>query len=297
MNRILLFFCRYLLVVLLFAVVYWAMFTSNTTYFLISDQLNRHVDRFVFVYDKTNLSSYQKDAIDNLPITISEYNELVLPLYDELDTLNRLLPEKQQSIDEILNKKDSVSDLATIRITDSISVFRDKMLSEYQGRIDSLERFMAGKDSTEMILQGKLVEMANLQYDYAKRDSEVQTYVVSSYGSFMQDSLKSLILDLNNQYLSLSADVSSLEQRRIAVVEQIHQLGSDFHNKRSESVGFWDFLYYSFCVSTTVNFGDIAPNSIQTRIATLIELLVCMALVGILLDQIVERDKRRRTEN
>lgn len=64
-----------------------------------------------------------------------------------------------------------------------------------------------------------------------------------------------------------------------------------FHENRREAVGFMDFLYYSVCVSTTVSFGDIAPNSGFTRTVAIIELLLCILLVGIVLDKINKKIK------
>ena len=58
-----------------------------------------------------------------------------------------------------------------------------------------------------------------------------------------------------------------------------------------ESVGFWDFLYYSICVSTTVSFGDIAPNNGWTRFLAVLEILLCMILLGILLNKIIAKLK------
>ena len=56
-----------------------------------------------------------------------------------------------------------------------------------------------------------------------------------------------------------------------------------------ESVGFLDFLYYSICVSTTVSFGDIAPNNGWTRFLAIAELLLCVLLLAVLLDGVAKK--------
>lgn len=61
-----------------------------------------------------------------------------------------------------------------------------------------------------------------------------------------------------------------------------------FHKNRINSVGFWDFLYYSLCVSVSVSFGDIAPNNSCTRAIAIIELLFCLALIGVIVDKLNE---------
>lgn len=48
----------YFLVVILFAAINWAIFRKNTTSFLISEQLNKRVDRYEFVTTEFNLATY-----------------------------------------------------------------------------------------------------------------------------------------------------------------------------------------------------------------------------------------------
>lgn len=69
----------------------------------------------------------------------------------------------------------------------------------------------------------------------------------------------------------------------------IRDLISSFHHNRLKSVGLLDFCYYSICVSTTVSFGDIAPNTGWTRFLAIAELLLCMFLLAILLDGVAKK--------
>ena len=39
-------------------------------------------------------------------------------------------------------------------------------------------------------------------------------------------------------------------------------------------------------MSTTVSFGDIAPNSFGTRLMAVIEILFCILLVGLIIEKI-----------
>ena len=74
---------------------------------------------------------------------------------------------------------------------------------------------MLGKDSTDLILQGKFVELANLKAEYAKKNVKVLEYVIKHFGSFIpgvpiptttviSDTMRFSIMRL--QFLLLQAD-------------------------------------------------------------------------------------------
>ena len=69
----------------------------------------------------------------------------------------------------------------------------------------------------------------------------------------------------------------------------VRDLISSFHNNSHDSVWLLDFFYYSICVSTTVSFGDIAPNNGWTRFLAIAELLLCVLLLAVLLDGVAKK--------
>jgi voltage-gated potassium channel len=68
----------------------------------------------------------------------------------------------------------------------------------------------------------------------------------------------------------------------------------------SEALGRTDALYFTVTVFTTVGFGDIAPRSDLARILTMIQMLTCLVVVGlvakILLDAVQTAVRRRESE-
>jgi hypothetical protein len=282
----------YLLIVLLFAVINWLMFKYNTTSFLISDQLNKHVERYDFLDPEADLASYHKNAKDRMPITIREFGEIINPNLANLQAINDSLKTKEKNLFDCQLLWDSLSKVASGMREDSIMEFRREHLAGSQERIDSLKRYLEGKDSTEMIIEGKYVELAELQYEFAKKNAEVQSLVVQYIGNFIPDTLSLQIRKCNEDYLWISMGIQELESTRRDVSSKIRDLVADFHDNRANSVGFWDFLYYSICVSTSVSFGDIVPNNSCTRLLAIIELLLCLVLVGWIVDEIIRKQRR-----
>lgn len=281
----------YVFVVVLFAVINWGMFIMNTTSYLISDQLNKHLERYEFLSPEIDLATYHENAKDNMPITISEFSVIVKSDLERLQGINDSLVIKQKEYDYCMARWDSLSKVASGMREDSISVFREKNLAVYQERIDSLKDYLMGKDSTEMILSGKYVELAKLQYEYAVKNVKIESMISQYIGNFIPDSLSHKIRECNERYIYISWDIQNLETERREVSSLIRNSVADFHQNRLESVNFLDFLYYSICISTTVSFGDIAPNDGPTRFIAILELLLCLFLVGAIVSSVIKNKK------
>jgi hypothetical protein len=279
----------YLLLVVVFATVNWILFFNNSTAFLISDQLNKHVERYDFLQPDIDLAAYHRNAKDSMPITISEFSSMIRPDLEKLQSANDSLRIKNEEFDKCAIQLDSLSRIASELRADSINKVRMGLLSGCQERIDSLKRYLEGEDSTQMILEGKYVELARLQYEYAKEKAKVEAMISQYFGTFIPDSLSHQIRKCNEDYIQLTWDIQEVESERRNITSRIRQSTVDFHNNRMESVSWLDFLYYSICVSTTVSFGDIAPNNGVTRLAAILELLMCLIIVGFIVDRIIKK--------
>lgn len=288
-HRVLTMISIYLMVVLFFSVVNWLIFLRNSTSFLISEQLNKHLERYDFLETTIDLAQYHRDAKDEMPITINEFAEMIRPVFDNLEAINDSLEEKTRLYKRDSLILDSLNAIAIESRKEAIKTMKDNSLAKIQWSIDSLIAFMTGKDSTEMIIQGKLVELANLQYEYAKKNAQVQSYISTHYGGLIPDSLSLQISYHYGNYVRVILEIVDLEDARRSVISKIRDSNMAFHNNRMESVGFMDFIYYSICVSTTVSFGDIAPNDGKTRFVAVSELLICIILLARILDGIKKR--------
>lgn len=288
-HRVLTMISIYLMVVLFFSVVNWLIFLRNSTSFLISEQLNKHIERYDFLKTTIDLAQYHRDAKDEMPITINEFAETIRPVFDNLEAINDSLEEKTRKYKRDSLILDSLNAIAIENRKEAIKTIKEKSLAKIQRSIDSLIAYMTGKDSTEMIIQGKLVELANLQYEYAKKNAQVQSYINTHYGGLISDSLSFQISYHYGNYVRMILEIVDLEDARRSVISKIRDSNMAFHNNRMESVGFMDFIYYSICVSTTVSFGDIAPNDGKTRFVAVLELLICIILLARILDRIKKR--------
>ena len=284
----------YIIVVVSFALANDIIFIRETTSFLISEQLNKHLVRYNYDYQYIDIKKYHQDIKDGMPISIDCFKEMMQPYIDKLKCIQDSIEKKNERLHICESINDSLQVILENVRSDSIYYYKHIMMSDYQGRIDSLEKQLSGRDTTEMIIQGKYVELANMKYQYAVKNYDVQSYIVSHYGSFIPDSLLNLFNKSYSYNLELSNDIYQLEKEMREVSKTISDYSRAFHDNRIETVKFWDFLYYSICVSTTVSFGDIVPNSGLTRLLAVLELLLCLVIVGSIVNTIINRENDKK---
>lgn len=285
----------YILIVFFSAVVNWGVFCRNSTSFSVSSQMNKYMDRYDLLDSTINLATFHQGAKDKMPIAIDDYIILIRPDFIKLDSINVLLNRNQRLFESYQSRSRKLNIVADEKRQAAILAFTDSVLYEYQQRIDSLSKFMQGKDSTELIINGKYVELAHLKYEYAKKNAEIQDYIIRHFGNFIPDTLFKELTYLNQKGIQLSNVIQDIENSRRSISSKIKKSVNLFHQNRQESVSFWDFLYYSICVSTTVSFGDIAPNNGWTRFTAILELLSCLILVGVIIDKVNKKINRNHT--
>lgn len=272
-------FAWYLAIVLSFATIYWVMFKFNSTSFTLSDQFNKHLDTY-FLNPDIDLSKIHHDAKYTIPIKIDDFCSSINPDFIRLKTINDSLDRNIMLNDKCESDINELNKIVDEIRTDSVSKFKESKLHIYQHRIDSLKRIIEGNDRTEMIINRKFVELAKLEQEYAEQSAKISSYVVEKWGTFLPDSISDRITILHEEYMMLNNQKTILEDARRKVSSKIRDSIISFHQNRHDSVNYWDFLYYSICVSTTVSFGDIAPNNEETRIVSILELLTCIILIG-----------------
>lgn len=279
----------YIIVVVVSAFANWITFNRNSTSYLISDQLNKSIKRYDFLTDSLNREEYHLNAKDEMPITISEFSEMINPEFAKSDSIKAILALKQDTLGKYLHGLDSLGKIAIKVRSATIQHFKDSMMQYQQARLDSINELIAANDSIRMIRMGKYIERAHYEIEYADRMQQVSKYVLDHYGSFIPEEMSSQIGNFNLGVIRLECEVDNLKIQERFLSHGIRDLISSFHNNRHESVGLLDFFYYSICVSTTVSFGDIAPNNGWTRFLAIVELLVCVFLLAILLDGLSKR--------
>ncbi len=280
---------QYIFTVVCFASVNYMNFRLDSTSYVVSDQINKSLPMIENNNQDVDILEYHRKAKDYLPINIKDFCTLISPSVECLDSLNRAIINDSISCSELNHCIDSVLNIVGAFREDSINKFIDKQLLIYTTEIDSMKKSMEGQDSSQLIIKGKYVELAQLEYEYAVEKESLHKYVIENWGGFVKDSLKEEISRLYSLQRFTLCHKQEVEKCRRSIVDTIRTMTNKFHQNRLASVNYMDFVYYSICVSTTVSFGDIVPNNSFSRLLAILELLVCMVLLGCIVDDLKNR--------
>lgn len=280
----------YLIIVFAFALVNWGVFCYNSTSFLISEQMNKHLTRYDLVSKEFNLASFHAEAKDLMPVSVDGFVGGISTKLMRLSEVNDSILVHGRQIDSLQRKEESLRSVAVDHRDSNVNAYLEKAMRPYIHQLDSLDQVITGMDSTKAIVNGLLVKKTRLQADYEVKKKEVLDYAFRNLQLFIPLEERDLLNDYSSKIVSSTVEKNSLELERYELVRSIRKSISTFQNNRRSSVGFLDFVYYSFCVSTTVSFGDIAPNNGWTRFIAILELLSCIVLVHFILTGMTKKE-------
>lgn len=281
--------CWYLAIVFFSAILNWATFKQNTTSFLISEQLNKHMVRYDLLSNDLDLSEFHANAKDLMPVSMDGFVGVIAPKLMRLSDVNDSLLVFERELELLHCHSDSLARKVWAAGDLNSSAFHQLVMQPYKQRLDSLDLVMSGVDSSELMARGLLIEKANLELEYAIRNKSVIEYINNHFRSFIPDLDLASWDEHSSKTVWLTVERDSFKQEQRELIHDIRAEAHIFHLNRSSSVNFMDFLYYSICVSTTVSFGDIAPNNGWTRFLAIAELLACILLLNWILTGVVKR--------
>lgn len=279
----------YLIIVFVSAVINRVVFNRNTTSFLISEQMNKHVIRYDLLSDELNLAEFHANAKDLMPLSVDGLVGFVSSKLMRLSEVNDSLLVYGRQIESLQREQDSLVLVIGVHRDSIADAYLKTAMCPYKHQLDSIDQVMAGMDSTEMILQGFLIEKSRLKVKYEVKNKEVLDYIFRNFQLFIPSDEREMHIKNSLKIISYMVVKSSLEQEQRELARSLRESFAQFHGNRRSSVGFWDFLYYSICVSTTVSFGDIAPNNGLTRFIAILELLSCIVLVSFILNGLIKK--------
>jgi len=257
--------CWYIGIVVVSAIVNWVVFKFDTTSFLISEQLNKHMVRYDLLSNDLDLSEFHASAKDLMPVSVDGFAVIVASKLVRLSNINDSISACNQQLGLLNSQLDSMRAVAELNRTIVAEAYRTKALKDAEQRLDSLRLLMAGMDSTVLIEKGLLIEEARLELEYAIKNKMVTDYISENMRSMIPPVERDLMDEYSSKIVACSVRKSSLEYERNDLARTFREDVNKFHRNRSSSANLLDFLYYSVCVSTTVSFGDIAPNNGLTR--------------------------------
>ncbi|TDY16920.1 ion channel [Paraburkholderia sp. BL6665CI2N2] len=134
------------------------------------------------------------------------------------------------------------------------------------------------------------VELARVQFKLTTAELDARVYGMGHLTDFQK-------LAPQQEYLKHYHEVETLEKEIFALQEstnkfhgQLYDAFVAYRNAALETLGYWDFFYFSVGAATTATFGDIAPNSKVVRILVCLQVFASIAGTGFVMSRLT-RDR------
>ena len=285
----------YIFDILFFSVLYYLMFYSNTSTFIVDSEFNQKTYSFVESYGPKDTIYQLTDPY--IPLSILGFNELVSNYNLEIIKIkNRKQKLNDVIIPKLSCKTDSLSYLYNRSVLYKTEQMLDSIHLKYKNKKDSIA--IGIENITDTIKIENLIKLADFKISEAKMNCnvalekrDVMNYALK-YRGFIGNSqvfneiteADQSIIDAHNLIIKYAQDIRD-------IYRLISDKTIDFHDNRLLVVSYWDFLYFSTMISTSNNFGDIRPNCTSVRILITVQIFVSIILLSLFLDSLLSRHR------
>lgn len=284
----------FFLVSLVCALIYEGIWSANPDYFMVSRETN------LYPLETLRLLLWEQGAVTASELTPRDLGDLsadAAKIIADKETLDRKRRQLERE-DAKLQKELSLLSVSLERNRSKrIAAFETREMSallpereQVAAAISILEAQRAGKiseigfDSRDLAISQLKVELAQIDYKIAKRRSEVAGHIIREYGQFAAPEDLHRANNLENQVSVVQKSLLEVEGRDSALRIKMSDLLEQWRAGRVSRLDFYDFLYFSLGVSTTVTFGDIVPNHSIVRTITTLQILASVVLLGMFLN-------------
>ena len=290
-RRIIKLVWRYIALIILFSWVYFFIYMIDSTSFIVEKQYNQHLVSVLNIWESLdNIESIKT----NLPDDIYDFNMSISPLFDSL----KIMKNSIKGLEEELESTKIISDSVSTALNKSRSNNIEQELSLYiklekdtLNRVQNNIRMIMEEDSLNgeylIAKSGLSVYEAQLKYRIAIKELKFQTMVLENYGSFGDQKLHDSLSQLLTRQNILTDSIFNMQDNYRKIRSNISHKVIQFHNKRTEQVGYLDFLYFSTMTAFSNNFGDIIPNSKLTRAIVAFQILISIILITYITDKML----------
>ena len=100
---------------------------------------------------------------------------------------------------------------------------------------------------------------------------------ISRISRFQQEYLRQ-----QEQTEALANELADLRNSTNVFHKQLYDAFVAYRTAALQTLGYWDFFYFSVGAAATATFGDIAPNSTSVRLLVCLQVLFSIGCTGII---------------
>lgn len=285
----------WLTLTLIFSVIYWVAWMARSDSFIINKEFNLNPveqirERVLLSYTSIDGAVMPEHPVLQ-PIGLEEMTLALVELDSLTREINSSLTPLNIRLKSLETESGRISRLHSQAMSDNMEAYRTKELAPAEAEVKRRAEAVASMERTQglspnsyqkIILAEARVELASARLTEATKSAQVATYILDNIGTFADSYTTEAIqkLDANLQHGAAERESLMLSLRQLR--ERTSQTAASWRERRTDRLGWLDFVYFSVAVSSSTTFGDIIPNTRLVRMAALAQLLVSIFLLGYL---------------
>ncbi|EMH5178903.1 two pore domain potassium channel family protein [Serratia marcescens] len=290
----------YFFVVIFFAVLYYGFWLFKPDSFIINPELNVHpfYDMNVMLWSDEDYDYPMGSGID-FNVLKKENDEYVLKLSKDKNDLEKIDSE----LADLDNEFNSVYKKKEVEFTEKTKEYEQEMLSAFIKHEKDLEASVANfeKDSPVIVktnddvmkiqrIGDERVRLAEARLETARQSFKIADYILKNLMLFTSKETRDDLIKLNEKRTSYNDKrfelVKEMGDKRSAAIDNVGR----YYKQYMARLNIIDFIYFSVGISTTTTFGDIVASDRLIRAFVILQLLLCIFIVGGFLNSVMNKN-------
>lgn len=140
------------------------------------------------------------------------------------------------------------------------------------------------------------VELAGVQVKLTNAELDARTYGIGHLTEFQKLAPQQAYLKHYHEVEALEKEILSLQQSTDSLHGDLYNAFVAYRNAALETLGYWDFFYFSVGAATTATFGDISPNSKIVRVLVCLQVFASIAGTGFVMSSLTKDRQTKPSE-
>lgn len=300
----------YILIVVLFAFIYYIFWKNNPDNFIVQEEINLFPItelRQLLQSDDLNIPLYDSSGLEfslnKVSSITEEQKQKLVATYSEMERLQNLSDLQWQQVSDISAVLAEITNENFKEHFDSQTRSLRNHEQELLEKISSLEKIVEASSDPNANLQLQLeisslkVETIEVRIDILNKENELRQEYLNNVSKFQDPKVVALQDNLYASYEESQANLRKIRDSYYELRVNVYDIWTEIRDARVQRLSYFDFLYFSFTISLASPFGDIIPNNKIIRFLVFIQLFVDILLIGFFVTSFTDIFSKKSLQN
>jgi len=265
----------------LFSLLYWTCFYLNADSFHLSRSLNiSPISTAKNLWESSDNAS-EKVFLDRIYSNSDEHRK-VTQLLNKKRALDFEIYDLRERLEDAREKHEEAYAVLESSRSSEIDAYKEKNITPLEDENERLRNSALSSSSASNGVSSKIIENLNSIVEF-------HNYIVANFGTFGSADAINTSKSAYDAMWEIEGLFNEAKSKRAKIRGEYYEIWTRGRAVKLSQVSFFDFVYFSACISTTTTFGDIIPNSRWVRVLVVMQLIAGIIILSMLVSSIKER--------